>query len=82
MKSLVFVSISAFIEAVSETGFFAGRISHGSLGFTIATITDPNTNFHCNRSWREPRIFLNRFETFMNCERSVQLDPLVIVAME
>ena len=35
MKSLALVSSSTFIEAVTETGFFAGRIFHGSLGVAI-----------------------------------------------
>ena len=81
MKSLAFVSISAFIEAVTETGFFAGRISHGSLGFAICDYH--RSKFELRLLLRsEPRIFLNRFETFMNSERIVDLDPFVIVAME
>ena len=35
MKFLALVSTSALIEAVTETGFFAGRIFHGSLGVAI-----------------------------------------------
>jgi len=35
MKSLALVSILASIEAVTETGFFAGWIFHGSLGVAI-----------------------------------------------